>query len=131
MRRQVSLILTLTAWLLATGSHWDLVQTFAWGRMIAGYSQDMSLAQAVQKTFSPETMCRLCHAVADAKQSPENGDPALPAPKTPGKILLVCAPARLINASPVPQSSGTVAESTIPPSVERASPPVPPPRAFA
>jgi len=49
MRRQLSLILTLTAWLLATGSHWDLVQTFALGRMFASYAQSMSFTQAAQK----------------------------------------------------------------------------------
>jgi hypothetical protein len=51
MRRKFSLILTLAAWLLATGSHWDLVQTFGWGRMIATYSQSMSFAQAVKKNL--------------------------------------------------------------------------------
>ena len=38
MRRKLSLVLTLTAWLLATGSHWDLVQTFAYARMFADKS---------------------------------------------------------------------------------------------
>ena len=47
MRRKFSLVLTLAAWLLATGSQWDLAQTFAWGRMIVTYSQTMSVAQAV------------------------------------------------------------------------------------
>ena len=37
IRRQLSLILTLIAWLFATGSHWDLVQAFGWGRMVTIY----------------------------------------------------------------------------------------------
>ena len=90
MRQKFSLLMTLTAWLLATGSQWDLVQTYAWSRMIAGYAQRMSLEQAVEKTFAPGTMCRLCHAVAAAKQS-EPDTPAVPA-SAPAKILLVFSP---------------------------------------
>src|ERR1700712_3398132 len=84
-----SLLLTLTAWLLATGSHWDLLQTFAWGRMLATYSQSMPLLEAAQKTFSPDGMCGICHAVADAKQKESAADSTTPggAGKSPGKIL--------------------------------------------
>jgi hypothetical protein len=128
MRRRLSLSLTLAAWLLATGSHWDLVQTFAWGKMIASYSQEMTLGQAVKKTFSPETMCQLCHAVANAKQSSASGGSALPAPKSPGKILLVCAPLAPIYASPSPQCVGLPASLPAPLSAGRAAPPSPPPR---
>ncbi len=129
MRRQLSLLLTLAAWLLATGSHWDLVQTFAWGRMIADYSHDMSFAQAVTKTFSPQTMCSLCHAVATAKQQ-ESGSAAVPA-KSPGKIILVCAPRALVFASPAPQCSGQVSPPPVASSIDRSAPPLPPPRALA
>ena len=94
MRHKLSLVLTLCAWLLATGSHWDVVQTFAWGRMIATYSQTMSLTQAVEKTFSAGATCGVCAVVATAK-SQDSANPA--APTAPGKTLekihLVFAPA--------------------------------------
>lgn len=131
MRRQLSLILTLAAWLMATGSHWDLVQTFGWGRMIATYSQSMSFTQAVKKTFSAGTTCGVCDAVTTAKQ--QDADASVPtAPgKFFGKIHLVFAPdstpAQLILTvffqwSPYDQTV---------PTATRAAPPLPPPRVLA
>lgn len=130
MRQKISLILTLSAWLFATGSQWDLVQTFAWGRMIAGYTQEMSLPAAVKKTFSPETMCDLCHAVADAKQSAQS-EAGVPGAKNPGKILLVCAPDRSAFLTPSPTRLGVLPAFFLPASADRAAPPSPPPRRLA
>ncbi len=125
MRRRISLILTLAAWLLATGSHWDLVQTFAWGRMIANYSQTVPLAEAIRLTFTPENMCGVCSVVATAKQ---DSDPAAPsAGKLDGKVLLVFSPI----PAPVVAAPSFVSRIFDPSSVpisERAAPPVPPPR---
>lgn len=133
MRRNFSLILTLCAWLLATGSHWDLVQTFAWGRMIATYSQSMSLTKAVQKTFSVEGMCGLCETVSTAKQQNAANSSAPNAPgKSFGKIHLVFAPASgapfLLTPSII--FSWSPSDQIVPPAT-RAAPPVPPPRALA
>jgi hypothetical protein len=130
VRYKLSLVLTLCAWLLATGSHWDLVQTFAWGRMIATYSESMSFTQAVQKTFSAGATCSVCEIVATAK-SHDATSPA--APNTPGKTLekihLVFAPAPV---APLLLSSASfswsLSDQTVPVS-SRAAPPVPPPRA--
>lgn len=126
MRPKLSLVVTLVAWLLATGSHWDLVQTFAWGTMIADYSREMSFSAAVKKTFSPETMCHLCHAVADAKSS--ESDPATPGAKSPGKILLVCVATRAEFFDPAMQCVGRVCAGSTPVSLDRAVPALPPPR---
>ncbi len=132
MRHKLSLILTLAAWLLATGSHWDLVQTFAWGRMIATYSQSMSFTKAVQKTFSVEGMCGLCEIVSTAKQQPSpDQDAAGAAGKSFGKILLVFAPDTAAPLLLAPSSpSWSPSDQTAPPPT-RAAPPVPPPRALA
>ena len=91
MRSKGSLVLTLLAWLVATGSHWDLVQTFAWGRMIASYSRSMPLGEAVRLTFQPENLCGVCEVVAEAKAT----DPTAPAPagQQEIKIVLGLAPA--------------------------------------
>ncbi len=126
MRRRISLILTLAAWLLATGSHWDLVQTFAWGRMIATYSQTVPLAEAIRLTFTPENMCGVCSAVSTAKQ--QTSAAAIPGGKLDGKVLLVFAPV----PTPVvaaPSFSSSVFDHAAVPFSERAAPPVPPPRA--
>ena len=132
MRRKFSLILTLAAWLLATGSHWDLVQTFGWGRMIATYSQTMSFTQAVQKTFSAGATCGVCDAVATAKQQDATDASAPTAPgKSFGKIHLVFAP----DSTPALLILPVVflwspSDQTVP-SATRAAPPLPPPRALA
>lgn len=129
MRRRISLILTLAAWLLATGSHWDLVQTFAWGRMIATYSQTVPLAEAIRLTFTPENMCGICSAVSTAKQQ-QSDAAAIPGGKLDGKILLAFtpAPAPVVAA---PSFVSPVFDHPWTPISERAAPPVPPPRSAA
>jgi hypothetical protein len=130
MRTKLSLILTLAAWLLATGTHWDLVQTYAWGRMIVTYSQTMSLSEAVTKTFTPETMCGICQSVATAKQSSAGKD-AVPGASAPCKIFLACAPISERFISPAAQPQGLFFQAFIAVSTGRATPPSPPPRGLA
>ncbi len=130
MRRQVSTVLVLVAWLLATGSQWDLAQTFAWGRMIAGYSRSMPLLQSVRKTFDGE-MCSLCRAVQQAKQQQDADNAKTTDGKAPGKILLVCAPTAPLFLSPAPSCAGLTAAMSAPLSAQRSAPPSPPPRALA
>jgi hypothetical protein len=90
MRRKLQLTVVLLAWLLATGSHWDLVQTFGWGRMIATYSKTMPLSQAIRLTFTSDNMCGVCEAVSEAKQ---HDNKTLPSEgKTFGKIFMVFQP---------------------------------------
>lgn len=126
MRRRLSLIFTLFAWLLATGSQWDLVQTFAWGRMFVTNVQSMSVAEAARLTFSPEGRCEICHVVSDAKQQQENSA-TIPGGKVDAKILLAFEPA----SSPVvaaPDFSSWSLSDPLASSLARSAPPVPPPR---
>lgn len=127
MRRKLSLITMLTAWLLATGSHWDLVQTFAWGRMIATYSQSMSIAQAVKLTFTPDNLCGICESVSEAKQQQ---DAVLPSDESRlfGKILLVFQPQPAFFAV-LPVTGKWTPREQSPAMRDRSPPPVPPPRA--
>jgi hypothetical protein len=127
MRSKFPLLMTLFAWLLATGSHWDLVQTYAWGSMIADYSRQMSVTAAVKKTFSAEMMCTLCHAVADAKQS--SADTTAAGTRGATKVILFGPPARAAVYAYVPSFFGGVAPVLAPLSVARSAPPTPPPRA--
>ena len=131
MRRQVILVLTLAAWLLATGSHWDLVQTFGWGRMIVTYSHSMSLRQAVGKTFSGDTLCGVCELVQDGKAASDTDGAKLPAPKSPEKLFFVSTPGVLVHATPAPLCAGLVPASAALVSADRPAPPLPPPRTLA
>jgi hypothetical protein len=128
MRRRLSLITMLTAWLLATGSHWDLLQTFAWGRMIATYSQSMSLSQAVKLTFTPDNLCGLCQSVSEAKQQQAH-DTALPnEAKSFGKIPLIFQPVAVwVARGPISAPWGW--NHAVPVCRDRSPPPLPPPRA--
>lgn len=117
----------LAAWLLATGSHWDLIQTFAWGRMIATYSRTMPLAQAVRLTFTPDNLCGVCKSVSEAKQQQDAAVPGEASSKAAGKILLVFEP-RTAWSADLPSVRGWVAFDPHLAGRDRSPPPVPPPR---
>ena len=127
MRRKLSLVLTLTAWLLATGSHWDLVQTFAYARMFADNARTLPLTAALDRTFSPEGRCEICTAVDSAKQSPDHANAPASAEKFAGKIPLTHESEAffLFDLSPVSAWFDSAPRLT---SAERAAPPLPPPR---
>lgn len=65
--RRFSTVVVLFAWLLASGAQWDVLQGFAWGRMIATYSRTMPLDEAVRLTFTPDNLCEVCEFVADSR----------------------------------------------------------------
>jgi hypothetical protein len=131
MRRRLSILSLLFAWLLATGSQWDLVQTFAWGKMIVSYARTMPLTEAVRLTFTPGNMCGLCSAVSEAKQ--QQKDDALPGEPS-GKLVkipLVFQAASVFVAT-APTVQGLSPDELLEmQSVARAAPPVPPPRGRA
>ena len=131
MRRRLSLISLLCAWLLATGSQWDLVQTFAWGKMIVTYAETMPLTDAVRLTFTPDNMCGVCEAVSEAKQ--QQADDTLPG-EPAGKLVKIPL---VFQASPNFVASAPAVLGLSPAAllemqgVARAAPPVPPPRGQA
>jgi hypothetical protein len=132
MRRQFALVLTLTAWLLATGSQWDVVQTFAWARMFAENYRTLPLRVALNRTFSPEGRCGLCVAVTLAKQSQSDSPDTpsdTPSGKFSGKIVLVLEPAAAPLVPRITSSCRRSRSDQLPVSAERAAPPLPPPRA--
>ena len=73
---------------MATGSQWDFVQVFAWGKMIYDSSQVMPVADAVFTTFTPGSTCNLCRAVDQAKRSTD----AFPIRQVDDKIVLFFQP---------------------------------------
>jgi hypothetical protein len=128
MRQRLSLLIALTSCLLATGTHWDLIQTFAWGRMLVNSSQSMSLAAAVKNTFTPSARCSLCRAVAKAKHPSEQG-PTLPGSISSGKILLLGTLPTVVLFSPSPHCVGRLPKVIASTGAWRAAPPSRPPRA--
>lgn len=95
--RRLSATLVLLAWLLASGAQWDLLQGFAWGRMVAAYSRTMPLDEAIRLTFTPDNLCGVCAFVADGKTQAD-ADAADHAPADPAakaKLPLATPPAHL------------------------------------
>jgi hypothetical protein len=127
MHRKVPLVLTLIAWLCATGSHWDFVQVFAWAKMFSENAGVFPLGTALERTFSPEGRCELCGAVSKAKQQEANSEGATPGGKVEGKVLLVFQPVPVVIVEApdfAPWAQGAFACL----SAARAAPPLPPPR---
>jgi len=125
MKTRIAHVSLLLAALLAAGSHLDLAQVFAWGRMFAGYAQEMPLAEAVAQTFNPEAACSLCRAIGHAREQQESSP--LTETKVSKKILLAFAPASHFIAS-IGESMPLRTQDWKTPRMEKTAPPVPPPR---
>jgi hypothetical protein len=126
MRQKLSLVMTLAAWLIATGSHWDLVQTFAWGKMFATYSQSMSYADAARLTFTPGNFCGVCEFVADASQAGD--DDSMPPPTSPREIQLALVQITPVVVPRMDSHRWSLSDLELP-LIAGSSPPTPPPRA--
>ena len=125
MKRRFQIIVVLLAWFMASGAQWDLVQTSAWGRMVATYSREMPLLRAVKLTFTPGNMCSICKAVNEAKQ--QESTPAVPGGKADTKLLLVFQPVQNVILAAPSQEAWSLSDR-FPISAQRALPPTPPPR---
>ena len=72
------LVACLLAVLAMSGGHWALLQSIAWGRMIADYSQQDSLARALTKTFDGKHPCSLCLRIRSGVQQEKQRQKELP-----------------------------------------------------
>lgn len=116
--------MVLTAWFIATGAQWDLVQTFGWVRMVANYSRTMPFAAAVQETFSGE-MCGVCKAVQQAKQQETRS--TLPGSEPRSKIFMTFqAVPGVVLAKPDTEDWPMRDDARA--RLDRSPPPTPPPR---
>lgn len=128
MLRRLQLLSVLAAWLLASGSQWDVMQVLAWGRMVAVYSQNMSVVEAVQLTFRREGMCDVCRLVESAKHQEQEQAGAVPgADQREGKVLFFQPAAGETIRVAGADERWALTHDALPPS-ERAAPPAPPPR---
>lgn len=125
MRHKASIILTLTAWFFATGSHWDLVQTFAWGKMFATYAQSMSYTDAARLTFTADNFCGICEIVQEAESSDESHAPVKAGSR---EIQLALAADTPFVLTPADIHLWSLSDPVLPAKSGR-SPPTPPPRA--
>lgn len=99
MLRTLGQIMICLAMFALIGGHWAVLQSVAWGTMIANYSKSSSLASAVQETFSGKKPCRLCHVVEEGRKQENNTPATFQADKKIEKFL-----SRPVAALKVPRS---------------------------
>lgn len=114
--------LVVLAVVVATGSHWFLLQSVAWVGMTVEFSRTEALATALEKTFSGQNPCGLCKLVQEGQKT-ENR-PEFQISKT--KLDLFCerAPVLADESLPFTQPVPTLLQLTLHPE----APPTPPPR---
>lgn len=69
MFRKTGTLLAVVAIFACAGGHWAVLQSIAWATMLRDYSQESSLAIAMEKTFSGEFPCSMCKTIAAAKKT--------------------------------------------------------------
>lgn len=124
VRSRPHLIVLLSAWLMATGMHWDALQVFAWSRMFAANVRTLPVVAALRQTFDPQEMCGMCCSVQQAKREQRQ---EVGAGQGSGKAPLVIQPVASVIVAP-PGARPLPADRSEGSGTERASPPVPPPR---
>lgn len=67
-----------------------MLQTVAWAQMLREYSQNATVAEAVEKTFSGEAPCPMCKMIAAEKQKEEKAPAPVKAEKK-GETFLLAA----------------------------------------
>jgi hypothetical protein len=125
VRNKIASLALACAWLCANGALLDAVQVFAWAKMFTGYTQTMSVATALQKTFDPAQRCEMCDGVAAAKESSREHHPRAVEQSAEKLLLALHRPAPLVfDRAPGdwPSSLALVAPS------RTEAVPVPPPR---
>lgn len=74
MFRGLGNILLIVALLMATGSHWAVLQSIAWTSMLVDNLRNSSLTEAVQRTFDGNHPCALCKQIAAGKKSEKKAE---------------------------------------------------------
>ncbi len=123
MPRRLGKWFVVVALVLATGSHWYLLQSIAWIGMAVEFSRTEPLPVALEKTFNGEHPCSLCKVVGEGMQAEKKSEMN----KLQTKLEFVCGTSPVLDeiptlfVRPLPQ---------FPYCLERSeTPPVPPPRA--
>jgi hypothetical protein len=76
VRQRFATTALVIAWLCANGALWDTMQVAAWTKMFASYAPSMSITQALRETLDPAKKCKICIAIAKARDATEKQTPA-------------------------------------------------------
>lgn len=124
--RRLAIASLSLAWLCANGLMWDAMQMAAWGKMFAGYTETMSVTQALRETFDPAKPCEMCRGIALAKDATQKQSPA-PEQQSAAKFVLAL---QAVDAPVFGPARETWTSLRAPRLAERSDPvPLPPPRA--
>jgi hypothetical protein len=69
--------LLIAAMFAASGGHWLVLQSVAWGGMIADYARTANLTVAVEKTFDGQHPCGLCKKIEKGRGNEKKRDAQL------------------------------------------------------
>ena len=119
----------LVAVLAMCGGHWLALQSVAWGRMIADFSQQDSIGTAIAKTLSGKHPCAMCLQIRKGVHEEEQREEKLPWTKTE-KMPEVLWQLRCVTVPAAPTVA--LCERPFVPALHTDfidSPPSPPPRA--
>ncbi len=67
--RTLGFALVALALFTTSGGHLMVLQSVAWAQMIRDFAQEMSVAAAIEKTFSGKAPCSLCVTVSEGRKS--------------------------------------------------------------
>jgi hypothetical protein len=123
MRRRLTQWLVVVLLTCVVGGHWAVMQGIAWATMLARFSQEMPVAQAVAFTFDGQHPCALCHAVKQGQAAERKEAQS----QSPEKLQLALSPEAPIL--PAPPADGTCFARCAIPFAFVSQPPHPPPRA--
>ncbi len=129
--RATGVAASLFALFVMMGGHWLTLQSVAWARMLAEFSQTESLGQAVAMTFDGEHPCNLCLSVREGRQQAQREQREAPLLKSEKSRELFCDARRVVV--PAAPDSGRDAVAFVPRLLSDfvESPPTPPPRSSA
>ena len=68
------------------GGHWIGLQSIAWATMVVNYSQECSIAKAIERTFDGEHPCNLCKHINKGRETEKKQD----SQRSIGKTDLIC-----------------------------------------
>lgn len=113
--------LLIAALLGLLGTHWALMQSFAWARMLADNSNSYPLTVAIAKTFDGKHPCDLCKQIAQGQGEESKSDSS----KELRKLEFVNQPVAILI---LPGLRPAVVQSLLPRAYpDPHSPPTPPP----
>ena len=126
VRRTLSTIALLLAWLCANGAVWNVVQLVAWTKMFHDYAQVMPVATALRVTFDGSAPCDLCQLSQNAQDTARDQLPRDAALGGSDRLLLACETATpVVVRAPDFSWPGLVHEAG---TMRRDPVPLPPPR---